>query len=277
MARFTSRLLPETDYKDTPQAHLITKAAQQGDGEGVWHQMSSKVKVFNPRSNFVHDEYHQNPTHIECRRNVPMIDRNQVRRLKSVTMMISNLVTALHDTTIADLNIGFEKASKQFQEIKKTNSKILNATISNVQSDLVIELLKEAVDIVDNIQEDSMNKNDEIIIVGLLGVVITSIFLLGGVMISHIRKSNHEMKEMKALLSPAEVQESEEDKTKRAVASALKEYLDNATGQMLAQNNMTHPPPTMLQVANAAIRQSARGDNGISRGYIPGPAITFQQ
>ena len=277
MARFTSRLLPETDYKDTPQAHLITKAAQQGDGEGVWHQMSSKVKVFNPRSNFVHDQYHQDPTHIECRRNIPMIDRNQVRRLKSVTMMISNLVTALHDTTIADLNIGFEKASKHFQEIKKTNSKILNATINNAQSDLVIELIKEAVDIVEKIQEDNMSKEDEFIMAGLIGVAIVSIFLLGGIMVAHIRKNNCELKEIKALVSPPEVQDSEEDKTRRAMVAALKEYLDTAAGQMMAQNNMMHSPPTMLQVANSAIRQSVRSENGIPRGYVTGPAVTFQQ
>ena len=100
MTKFTHRLLPETGFKGSSNALVISKAARQGDGERVWSTIAENSQTWNPRSNFKNDKYHQNNIHLECRRNIPIIDKNLVNRLKSVSLMLTSLMTSLHDTTI---------------------------------------------------------------------------------------------------------------------------------------------------------------------------------
>ena len=284
MQKFTNRLLPETGFKDSAGAHIIRQSAHEGDGEKVWHQLSNQPRYWNPRSNFIRDKYHKSETHIECRRNVPIIDRNLVHRLKSVSLMMTSLMTSLHDTTIADLNQGFKKASEHFQDIRKTTKKILNATVNNLELDLILDLLKDTAVIVELIQEDIVDKSDEMVEFGLIGVVIVSIFLFGGVLVSHIRKNDHkteeiqnELKELKKLLSPAEVKETEDDRTRRAVVSAVKETMDAMAGQMLGhQNHMDQQTPAVLRVGNYAVRQPS-GTAALPRTNYGGAALTYQQ
>ena len=280
MQKFTNRLLPETKFKDTAGAHIIRKAANEGDGERVWHQLSNQPSYWNPRSNFIQDKYHKSKTHIECRRNVPIIDRNLVHRLKSVSLMMTSLMTSLHDTTIADLNQGFKKATEHFSNIHKTTGRILNHTIYKPEIDLIIDILKDTAVIVELIQEDMADKTDEFVELALIGVGILGVFLLGVVLASHIKRNNHEteairgeLAELKRLISPADVRETEEDKTRRTVVAAVREAMDVVAGQMLVhQPHMDPLTPAMLQVGNRAVRQSSG-----SAAHPRGVALTYQQ
>ena len=280
MQKFTNRLLPETEFKDTAGAHIIRQSANEGDGERVWHQLSNQPRYWNPRSNFIQDKYHKSKTHLECRRNVPIIDRNLVHRLKSVSLMMTSLMTSLHDTTIADLNQGFKKATEHFSNIHKTTGRILNHTIYKPEIDLIIDILKDTAVIVELIQEDMVDKSDEFVELALIGVVILSVFLFGVVLVSHIKKNDHkteaiqnELKELKKLISPAEVRETEEDKTRRTIVAAVREAMDVVAGQMLVhQPHMDPPTPAVLQVGNYAVRQSSG-----SAAHPRGVALTYQQ
>merc|ERR1712002_494239 len=218
MQKFTSRILPETKFRDTSGAHLIRQAASEGDGEGVWHQISNKPSYWNPRSTFIQDKFHKSKTHIECRRNVPIMDKNLVHRLKSVSLMMTSLMTSLHDTTIADLNLGFKKASDQFNNIQKTTGKILNYTIYNPEIDLIIDILKDTAVIVELMQEEMADKTDMFVELALNGAGILGVLLLGFILTNHIKKSNleaeairGELAELKKLMLPVDVKETEED------------------------------------------------------------------
>ena len=74
MTKFTHRLLPETGFKGSPNALMISKAARQGDGERVWSTIAENTQTWNPRSSFKNDKFHKIEVHLECRRNIPIID-----------------------------------------------------------------------------------------------------------------------------------------------------------------------------------------------------------
>ena len=76
--------------------------------------------------------------------------------------------------------------------------------------------------------------------------------------------------------SRVEVRETEEGKTRRSVASALKDYMESMSGPMLVQNSVGHPAPPVLQDGNAAVRQSS-GAHVLSRAYMGEPAITYHE
>ena len=280
MKKFTSRILPETKFRDTAGAHLIRQAANEGDGEGVWHQISNKPSYWNPRSTFIQDKFHKSKTHIECRRNVPIMDKNLVHRLKSVSLMMTSLMTSLHDTTIADLNLGFKKASDQFSNIHKTTGKILNHTIYNPEIDLIIDILKDTAVIVELMQEEMADKTDLFVELALNGAGILGVLLLGFVLTNHIKKSNleaeavrGELAELKKLMLPVDVQETEEDKTRRAVVTAVREAMDAMAGQVMVQQQHMDPLNSgVLQVGNRAIRHST-----MSAAHPRGIPLTYQQ
>ena len=64
MTKFTHRLLPETGFKGSLNALVISKAAQQVDGERVWSTIAENLQTWNPRSNFKNDKFHKNNIHL---------------------------------------------------------------------------------------------------------------------------------------------------------------------------------------------------------------------
>ena len=284
MKKFTSRILPETKFRDTSGAHLIRQAASEGDGQAVWHQLSNKPSYWNPRSTFIKDKFHNSKTHIECRRNVPIMDKNLVHRLKSVSLMLTSLMTSLHDTTIADLNLGFKKASDQFNNIQKATGKILNYTIYNPEIDQIIDILKDTTVIVELMQEKMADKTDMYVELALNGAGILGVLVLGVVLTNHIKKSNLEAEKsnleaeavrgelaaIRRLLLPTEVQDTEEDRTRRAVAMAVREAVEAMADQVMVPQQQPRDPLNAggLQVGSRAIRNSTH-----SRGIH----LTYQQ
>ena len=274
MKKFTSRILPETKFRDTSGAHMIRQSAIEGDGQAVWHQLSNKPSYWNPRSTFIKDRFHTSKTHLECRRNIPIMDKNLVHRLKSVSLMLTSLMTSLHDTTIADLNLGFKKASTQFNNIQKATGKILNYTIYNPEIEQIIDILKDTTVIVELMQEQLGDKTDMYMELALNGAGILGVLVLGVVLTNHIKKSNleaeksnreaetvrEELAAIKRLLLPTEVQDTEEDKTRRAMALAVREAVEAMADQVMIpqqQPRGDHPLNTGgLQVGSRAIRNS---------------------
>ena len=281
MKKFTSRILPETKFRDTSGAHMIRQSAKDGDGQAVWHQLSNKPSYWNPRSTFIKDRFHTSKTHLECRRNIPIMDKNLVHRLKSVSLMLTSLMTSLHDTTIADLNLGFKKASAQFNNIQKATGKILNYTIYNPEIEQIIAILKDTTVVVELMQEQLGDKTDIYMELALNGAGILGVFVLSVVLTKHIKKSNHEeergnretaavreeltavreeLTAIRRLLLPAEAQDTEEERTRRAVAIAVREAVEAMADQVMLPQHQPrgdHPLATGgLQVGTRAIRNS---------------------
>merc|ERR1712121_592814 len=110
-----------------------------GHGAKAWETLASSSRTWNPRSNYKKD---QSEIHLECRRNIPIIDKNIVSRLKSVSLMVTSLMTSLHDTTIMDLNHGFKEASRHFKNITESTKRILEATVNNPDTEAILIMLK---------------------------------------------------------------------------------------------------------------------------------------
>ena len=122
MVKFTNRMLPETQFRGHHDEHKISSHAQQGDGAAVWQAMSKKTFKWNPEQNFGDDD---NDIHIQCRKNVKLIDDLMKERLKSVSLVITTLLTSLHDTATEGMNQGFKIAVENFERITTVTSKIL--------------------------------------------------------------------------------------------------------------------------------------------------------
>ena len=165
MTKFTHRLLPETGFKGSPNALMISKAARQGDGERVWSTIAENTQTWNPRSSFKNDKFHKSEVHLECRRNIPIIDKNVVNRLKSMSLMVTSLMTSLHDTTISDLNHGFKEASRHFKKIIEDTNHILNATTNNPDIDTILIMLENTATTMEFVME--VLANDSMAIMGL--------------------------------------------------------------------------------------------------------------
>ena len=122
MEKFTNRMLPETQFRGHHDEHKISSHAQQGDGATVWQTMSRKSMAWNPEQNF---ENSDNKVHFQCRKNVKLIDDALKERLKSVSLVITTLLTSLHDTTTENLNKGFKVATGKLDSIAKSTERIL--------------------------------------------------------------------------------------------------------------------------------------------------------
>ena len=122
MEKFTNRMLPETQFRGHHDEHKISSHAQQGDGAAVWQAMSKKTFKWNPEQNFGDDN---NDIHIQCRKNVKLIDDLMKERLKSVSLVITTLLTSLHDMATEGMNQGFKIAVENFERITIVTSKIL--------------------------------------------------------------------------------------------------------------------------------------------------------
>ena len=78
--------------------------------------------AWNPEQTF---ENSDNKIHFQCRKNVKLIDDALKERLKSVSLVITTLLTSLHDTTKEDLNKGFNFATGRLDNIAKSTERIL--------------------------------------------------------------------------------------------------------------------------------------------------------
>ena len=66
-----------------------------------------------------------NNIHIHCRKNIRPIDNALKERLKSVSLVITTLLTSLHDTTTENLNKGFKVATYNLDKIAKATERVL--------------------------------------------------------------------------------------------------------------------------------------------------------
>ena len=122
MEKFTNRMLPETEFRGHHDEHKISSHAQQGDGATVWHTMSRKSMMWNPEQNFENDK---NNVHIQCRKNVKLVDDALKERLKSVSLVVTTLLTSLHDTTTENLNKGFKVATDNLDKLANTTERMM--------------------------------------------------------------------------------------------------------------------------------------------------------
>merc|ERR1712002_931883 len=96
MEKFTNCRLPETQFRGQHTKHQILSYAQQGDGATVWQTMSKNSMRWNPEQNFGNDK---NNIHLQCRKNVKLVDDILKERLQSVSLVVTTLLTSLHNTT----------------------------------------------------------------------------------------------------------------------------------------------------------------------------------
>ena len=66
-----------------------------------------------------------NNIHLQCRKNIRPIDDALKERLKSVSLVITTLLTSLHDTTTENLNKGFKVATDNLDKITKATERVL--------------------------------------------------------------------------------------------------------------------------------------------------------
>ena len=114
MKQFITRMLLETKFRGHPEQYKIASHTQEGDGAAVWTTLSQNSLKWNLEQNFEDDS---NKIHIQCRKNVKLIDETFKECLKSVSLVITSLLTSLHDTAVDGLNKGFKVASDKFEKI----------------------------------------------------------------------------------------------------------------------------------------------------------------
>ena len=122
MEKFTNCMLPETQFRGHHDEHKILSHAQQGDGAIVWQTMSRNSMRWNPEQNFGNDK---NNVHLQCRKNVKLVDDALKERLKSVSLVVTTLLMSLHDTTTENLNKGFKVATDSLGKVANTMERIM--------------------------------------------------------------------------------------------------------------------------------------------------------
>ena len=70
-------------------------------------------------------------------RNLKIIDEAFKERLKSVSLVVTSLLTSLHDTSMEGMNKGFKIASDKFEKVINSSEKILRS------ADRILEILLE--------------------------------------------------------------------------------------------------------------------------------------
>ena len=78
--------------------------------------------MWNPEQNFGNDK---NNVHFQCRKNVKLVDDALKERLKSVSLVVTTLLTSLHDTTTENLNKGFKVATDSLGKVSNTTERIM--------------------------------------------------------------------------------------------------------------------------------------------------------
>ena len=122
MEKFTNCMLPEIQIRGHHDEHKILSHAQQGDGAMVQQTMSKNSLRQNPEQNFDDDK---NNIHLQCRKNVKLVDDVLKERLQSVSLVVTTLLTSLHNTTTENLNKGFKVAVDSLEKIANSTEGIL--------------------------------------------------------------------------------------------------------------------------------------------------------
>ena len=84
--------------------------------------MSRNSMMWNPEQNFGNDK---NSIHLQCRKNVKLVDDALKERLKSVSLVVTTLLISLHDTTTENLNKGFKVATDSLGKLANTTEIIM--------------------------------------------------------------------------------------------------------------------------------------------------------
>ena len=98
----------------------------------MWMTLSQNSLKWNPEQNFEDDN---DRIHLQCRRNVKLIDKAFKEWLKSVSLVVTSLLTSLHDTSMDGMNKGFKIASDKFEKVINSSEKILRS------ADRILEIL----------------------------------------------------------------------------------------------------------------------------------------
>merc|ERR1712208_136663 len=77
---------------------------------------------WKPEQNFGDAE---NNIHIQCRKNVELVEDALKERLKSVSLVVTTLLTSFHDTTTENLNKGFKVARDNLDKLANTTERIM--------------------------------------------------------------------------------------------------------------------------------------------------------
>ena len=127
-----------------------------------------------------------------------------VKRLKGVNLMITSLMTSLHDTTILGLNHGFQEASSSFKRLINDTQEILSAVNNDTDIKNILKILDIAMEIL---------TDNSLTITGLTlaGVTITFIVILAVVMIKQNRDLKLVIKEATEKIQECEAKERERD------------------------------------------------------------------
>ena len=79
----------------------------------VWQTMSKNSLIWNPEQYFDEDK---NNIHLQCRKNVKLVDDVLTERLQSVSLVVTTLLTSLHDKNTENLNRGFKVATDSLEK-----------------------------------------------------------------------------------------------------------------------------------------------------------------
>ena len=223
MTKFTHRVLPETGFKGSPKVIEISRAAQQGDGEGVWTKLAENSRQWNPRSSYKNDRFHQSEIHRECRRNIQILDRNLRSRLKSVSLLVTSLMTSLHNTTVSDLNRRFKEATLHFKKITEATQQILKTTSNGQDTKTILKLMESTAKVMQKVVEEISDDAWRIIELTMAGATIVFIMMIIIILI----KLNHDVK-----LIMAEVKKLQELNSTTGQANTPERTRENQTQEM---------------------------------------------
>ena len=84
--------------------------------------MTQNSLKWNPEHNF--KEY-SDKIHLQCWRNIKLINEVFKDRLKSVSLVITSLLTSLHDISMEGMNTGFRNATDKFGKVINISEKII--------------------------------------------------------------------------------------------------------------------------------------------------------
>ena len=85
-----------------------------------------------------HFEDDNNQIHLQCRRNVKLMDDVLKERLQSVSLVVTTLLTSLHNTTTENLYKGFTVATNSIERITNSTETILRKV------DIMLEKLSDS-------------------------------------------------------------------------------------------------------------------------------------
>ena len=101
MTKFNTQMLPETQFHSHHEEYKITSHAEQ---------------------NFEDDKNH---IQVQCGKNIKLIDEALKARLQSVSLVVTSLLTSLHETNTEGLNKEFKGALDKFEKLSSQVKRLL--------------------------------------------------------------------------------------------------------------------------------------------------------